>query len=45
MHKPVMVSADVYEDLYHFYKDYKTGPASPTLSKRTSLSPRILGQE
>jgi hypothetical protein len=48
MVKPVNVSADVYEDLCHFYKDFKQGPIAPpnnTLTKRSSLSPRILGQQ
>lgn len=35
------VSADVYEDLAHFYKNIRTLPPSPTLSKRSSLSPRM----
>jgi alpha-acetolactate decarboxylase len=44
MLNPVYVSADVYEDLFHFYKDYKANPASPTLTKRSSLSPRVLAE-
>jgi hypothetical protein len=35
----ILVSADVYEDLAHFYKKDKEN-SSPILTKRSSLSPR-----